>query len=101
MKALRQFSASSPEEQVEEEISEKNNEAFKSLKQSTNKIILKNNPKIDQQLIADYERLITSSKGVIRIKQGADYHLSHPLGSNDLPTDPREIGKRLGDVKRT
>ena len=32
-------------------------------------------------------------------KPGADYNLSHPFGSNKVPTDPREIGKRLSDVK--
>ena len=70
--------------------------------------ILRKNPKVDRQLllefyrlIEEYKRLIAPLKGVIQIKQGANYHLSHPLGSNDVPTDPREIGKRLSDVKRT
>lgn len=68
----------------------------------TDKTILKNNPKIDRRLLAEYERLVDASGGTIRTKKpGADYHLSHPFGSNDVPTDPREIGKRLGDVKRT
>ena len=68
----------------------------------TDKTILKNNPKIDRRLLAEYERLVDASGGKIRTKKpGADYHLSHPFGSNDVPTDPREIGKRLSDIKRT
>lgn len=68
----------------------------------TDQNILRNNPKIDRRLLAEYERLVNASKGVIRTKKpGADYHLSHPFGSNDVPTDPREIGKRLSDVKRS
>ena len=64
--------------------------------------ILGSNPKIDRKLLAEYERLVNASGGATRTKKiGADYHLSHPFGSNDVPTDPREIGKRLSDVKRT
>lgn len=64
--------------------------------------LLRSNPKIDGQLLAEYERLVDASGGTIRTKKpGADYHLSHPFGSNDVPTDPREIGKRLGDITRT
>ena len=69
---------------------------------NTDKIILNNNPKIDRRLLAEYERLVDASGGTIRKKKPwVDYHFSHPFGSNDVPTDPREIGKRLGDVKRT
>lgn len=68
----------------------------------TDQKILGRNPKIDRQLLAEYERLVDNSKGAIRAKKpGADYHLSHPFGSNVVPTDPREIGKRLSDVRRS
>ena len=69
---------------------------------------LRKNPKVDSQLLLEfyrliegYERLIAPKRDFFPIKQGADYNLSHPFGSNDVPTDPREIGKRLSDVKRT
>ena len=39
--------------------------------------------------------MVDSLKDVIPIKQGADYNLGHPLGSNDVPTDPRALGKDL------
>lgn len=62
--------------------------------------ILENNPKIDHELLEKYERLVDSLKGVIPIKQGADYNLGHPLGSNDVPTDPRALGKRASALSR-
>ena len=68
----------------------------------TGETVPKKNPKINVRLLEEYERLIAASGGAIRTKKpGVDYHLSHPFGSNDVPTDPREIGKRLSDVKRT
>ena len=70
-------------------------------RRKTDKIILKNNPKIDRRLLEEYERSIAPMRDFFPAKQGTDYHLSHPFGSNDVPTDPREIGKRLSDVKRT
>lgn len=74
--------------------------------QDENMKIIDKNPKLDHRLLSEtyrlimeYERLVGDSKGVLRVKQGADYNLSHPFGSNKVPTDPREIGKRLSDVK--
>ena len=90
MKNLHQSAISSPIKEIRDGASTK-----------TDKAILRNNPKIDCRLLEEYERLITPLKGVIQIKQGADYHLSHPFGPNDVPTGPREIGKRLSDIKRT
>ena len=91
MKNSRQSAVASPVEDVKNKASAK-----------TDINILEINPKIDRKLLAEYERLINASGGAIRTKKpGADYHLSHPFGSNDVPTDPREIGKRLSDVKRT
>ena len=39
----------------------------------------KNNPKIDHQLLDEYKRIVAELKGVISIKQGANYNLAHPL----------------------
>lgn len=62
---------------------------------------IKKNPKVDAQLVSDFYRLVDASKGVIRGARGANYRLSHPLGSNDVPTDPREIEKTLSKVEES
>ena len=62
---------------------------------------MKKNPKVDAQLVSDFYRLVDASKGVIRGARGANYRLSHPLGSNDVPTDPSQIGKSLSEVKKS
>ena len=62
---------------------------------------IKKNPKVDAQLVSDFYRLVDASKGVIRGARGANYRLSHPLGSNDVPTDVSRIEKSLGEVKKT
>ena len=62
--------------------------------------ILENNPKIDHQLLEEYERLVDGLKDVIPIKQGADYNLSHPLASKDKPTDAYHRNKRKSGKKQ-
>jgi hypothetical protein len=61
---------------------------------------IKNNPKVDAQLVSDFYRLVDASKGVIRGARGANYRLSHPLGSNDVPTDAIPIGRRRDIIKK-
>ena len=62
--------------------------------------ILNSNPKIDRQLLAEHERLIATSKGVVRVKKrGADYNLSHPLARQDMPTDAYHLGKSMSATK--
>ena len=51
---------------------------------------IKNNPKVDAQLVSDFYRLVDASQGVIRGGRGANYGLSHPLDSEIEPTDPSE-----------
>lgn len=48
---------------------------------------IKKNPKVDAQLLSDFYRLVDASGGAIRKARGANYRLSHPLGSNDVPTN--------------
>jgi hypothetical protein len=69
--------------------------------------IIENNSKVDHQLVSEfyrvteeYERLVTASKGVIRVTQGADYNLSHPLASKDKPTDAYHLSKRKSGEKQ-
>ena len=62
---------------------------------------IKKNPKVDAQLLSDFYRLVDMSKGVIRGARGANYRLSHPLGSNDVPTDVSQPEKSLSEVKKT
>ncbi len=61
---------------------------------------IENNPKIDTQLLSDYHRLTETSKGVPKRKRGANYRLSHPFGSNDVPTDAIPIGRRRDIIKK-
>ena len=51
---------------------------------------IKNNPKVDAQLISDFYRLVDASQGIIQSGRGANYGLSHPLDSEIEPTDPSE-----------
>ena len=61
---------------------------------------IENNPKIDTQLLSDYHRLTEASKGVPKRKRGANYRLSHPFRSNDVPTDAIPIGRRRDIIKK-
>lgn len=51
---------------------------------------IKNNPKVDAQLLSDFYRLVDASQGIIQGGRGANYGLSHPLDSKIQPTDPNE-----------
>ena len=62
---------------------------------------MKKNPKVDAQLVSDFYRLVDASKGVVRGARGANYRLSHPLGSNDVPTYPSQIGKSQRALKKS
>ncbi len=48
---------------------------------------IKKNAKVDVQLLSDFYRLVDASGGTIQRAKGAKYRLSHPLGSNDVPTN--------------
>ena len=54
----------------------------------------------NMQLLEDFYRQVEASPGFIKRKKGANYRLGHPFGSNKVSTDPRDIGKRLSDVKK-
>ncbi len=108
MKDSRQSLISFSTEDVRDKTSERAVEVSTPHEQRVNTITVENNPKIDHELLSEfyrvteeYERLVAASKGIVRVVQGADYHLSHPLGSNDVSTDPREIGKSLSEAKNT
>ena len=64
------------------------------------KTIIENNPKVDHQLLEEYERLVAASKGVIHIKQGANYNIAHPLASKDKSTDAYHRGQRVSTDKK-
>ena len=55
---------------------------------------IKKNPKVDTQLLSDFYRLVDASNGAIRRGRGANYRLSHPLGSNDVPNIKIPNGKK-------
>ena len=82
-------------------ISSTTEEVKKNTSDSTDTTILKNNPKIDHQLLEEYERLIAGSKGVIRVTQGADYNIAHPLSSKKKPTDAYHRGQSVNTDKKT
>ncbi|MDE0398752.1 MAG: hypothetical protein OXL96_13240 [Candidatus Poribacteria bacterium] len=63
---------------------------------------IKNNPKIDAQLISDFYHLVGASQGTIRNGRGANYSLSHPLDSKVVPTDnPSQIEENPSKIKKT
>ncbi len=62
---------------------------------------IEKNPKVEAQLVSDFYRLVDASKGVVRGARGANYRLSHPLGSNDVPSNSRLRGKKLNKVKKS
>ena len=101
MKNLRQFSIYSSVVDVEGRSLARTTGVSPLRKQETDIIIL-NNPKIDRQLLEEHERLVTASKGVVRVeKRGADYNLAHPLARKDMPTDAYHLGKSQGAVKKS
>ena len=63
--------------------------------------IATNDPKIDWDVIKKHNKLADSSKGIIDLKSGADYHLSHPLGSSDVPNSSHRIANCLANLKST
>lgn len=60
--------------------------------------IIRNNPKIDTELISDFYRLVEASGGMIQGGRGANYGLSHPFGSNEVPT--HRINKNQRKTKK-
>ena len=65
-------------------------------------VIILNNPKIDHQLLEGHEHLVKTSKGGGRVKkQGADYHLAHPLARRYIPTDAYHLGKSSSEVQQS
>ena len=69
--------------------------------QNVDAATIEKNPKVDAQLVSDFYRLVDASKGVIRGARGANYRLSHPLGSNEVPTNSSQIGKGPSESKKT
>ena len=57
--------------------------------------IIKKNPNVDTQLLSDFYKSID---GVIQRGKGANYSLSHPLGSNAVPNS---IRKKENEVENT
>ena len=51
----------------------------KKTSERTDMTTIKNNPKINYRLLAEYDRLVAASKGVVRVTQGVDYNLAHPI----------------------
>ncbi len=107
MKNSRQILISFSVEKVRDKTSEKIAEGSTLHKQKVNTITVENNPKVDRQLLSEfyrvteeYERLVAASKGVVRVKQGADYNIAHPLASKDRPTDAYHRGQSVGTNKK-
>lgn len=65
----------------------KNNKTSKFLNRNIDAATIKKNAKVDAQLLSDFYRLVDASGGAIQRARGAKYRLSHPLGSNDVPTN--------------
>ena len=107
MNTLCQSLISSPVEVVKDKASKRTVEVSTLHERRTNKTIIENNPKVDHQLLSEfyrvteeYERLVAASKGVVRVTQGADYNIAHPLASKDRPTDAYHRGQRVSTDKK-
>jgi hypothetical protein len=100
MKDSRQSPSYSSAEDVRDKDSKRTVDVSTPRKRVADMTIIENNPKIDRQLLEKYEHLVTASKGAIRVVQGADYNLAHPLASKDRPTDVHHLGKRGSAVKK-
>ena len=101
MKDLRHLSTSSTMEDKGDKSIEKTLKEATPSTRNVDTATIESNPKVDTQLLSDFYRLVDTSKGVIRGARGANYRLSHPLGSNEVPTDPSEIGKSLSEARKT
>ncbi len=95
-------------ETIEEIIEDSNEKSLEEAVEGTTSLYrkidaatIKKNPKVDAQLVSDFYRLVDASKGVIRGARGANYRLSHPLGSNDVPTPSSQIGNGPSKVKKS
>ena len=107
MNNLRQPVITSSAEDVKDKASKRTAEASTLHGRRIDKTIIENNPKVDHQLLSEfyrvteeYERLVAAAKGVIRVTQGADYNLAHPLASKDKPTDAYHRGQRVSTDKK-
>lgn len=108
MKDSRQFPISFSVEDVRDKTSERTAKVSTLHEQKVNTTTVENNPKIDRKLLSEfyrvteeYERLVAASKGVVRVTQGADYNIAHPLASKDRPTDAYHRGQRVNTDKKT
>ena len=98
MKDLRHPTTSPATEDDTDDESKANKPSNRNVDDTT----IKNNPKIDVQLISDFYRLVDASQGAIRGGKGANYSLAHPLDSRVVPTDdPRQNEEGLKEVKKT
>ncbi len=98
MKDLRDPTTSPTTEDDTDDKSKANTPSNRNVDDTT----IKNNPKIDAQLISDFYRLVDASQGAIRSGQGANYGLSHPLDPKVVPTDdPRQNEEGLKEAKKT
>lgn len=103
MKDSRRVQISSLVAEAEDKTSETPQQRVKipvTLKGSDNQMLIENNPKIDLRVVEEYERLAAASKGAVRVTQGANYRLSHPLRSNDVPSDARYTRRYLSKVSK-
>ena len=101
MKDLRHPSTSSTIEDRGDKSTGRTAETIPSPTRNVDAATIKKNPKVDAQLLSDFYRLVDASQGVIRGARGANYRLSHPLGSNDVPTESSQIGESRSSVKKT
>ena len=106
MKDSRQFPISFSVKEVRDKTSERTSKVSTPHEQKVNTSTVAKNPKIDRELLSEfyrvteeYEHLVAASKGVVRVTQGADYNIAHPLASKERPTDAYHRGQRVSENK--
>lgn len=73
--------------QMSRKSNKQNTKSDKFINRHVDAATLNKNTKVDAKLLSDFYRLVDASGGAIQRARGARYRLSHPLGSNDVPTN--------------
>ena len=99
MKGLHHASATSNDKTTSKKSTKQNSKSSKSINRHVDAATLEKNTKVDAELLSDFYRLVDASGGAIQRARGARYRLSHPLGSNDVPTNTISKSENQNSLK--
>lgn len=87
MKGLHSSADTSKVKATSKKSTKQNIKSSKFINRHVDAATMNKNAKVDAKLLSDFYRLVDASGGAIQRARGARYRLSHPLGSNDVPTN--------------